>query len=242
MSNQISATPPQPGEEQVAFDLQGGVDGARKALPIALSVCAYGLVFGVLAQQARMSILEVLLMSGLVYAGSAQLIVLSLWVMPLPIAAILLTTLIVNLRNMLMGAALSPWFLRLSRLKAYSSLFFLGDENWALTMGEFAAGKLNGAFLLGSGLVLYVAWVGSTVAGRTLGDVIHDPARFGLDFAFTAVFLSLLVGLWRGKSELLPWVVAAVAAVVSAHLLPGKWYILLGGLAGSVAGMVRHAD
>jgi predicted branched-subunit amino acid permease len=109
-------------------------------------------------------------------------------------------------------------------------------------MGEFAKGKSNAAFLLGSGLVLYVAWVGSTVVGRMLGDVVHDPARFGLDFAFTAVFLSLLVGLWKGKSDLLPWVVAAIVAVAAAHVLPGKWYILLGGLAGSVAGVVRHAD
>jgi 4-azaleucine resistance transporter AzlC len=232
----------QPSEEPVAFDLKGGVAGARRVLPIALSVCAYGLVFGVLAQQARLSLLEVLLMSGLVYAGSAQLIVLSLWAMPLPIAAILLTTLIVNLRNLLLGAAISPWFSHLSPLKAYTSIFFLADENWALMMGEFAKGKRNAAFLLGSGLVLYVAWVGSTVVGRTLGDVVHDPARFGLDFAFTAVFLSLLVGLWKGKSDLLPWVVAAIVAVAAAHVLPGKWYILLGGLAGSVAGVVRHAD
>jgi branched chain amino acid efflux pump len=236
----VAAT--QPSEEPVAFDLKGGVAGARRVLPIALSVCAYGLVFGVLAQQARLSLLEVLLMSGLVFAGSAQLIVLSLWAMPLPIAAILLTTLIVNLRNLLLGAAISPWFSRLPPLKAYTSIFFLADENWALTMGEFAQGKRNAAFLLGSGLVLYVAWVGSTVIGRTLGDVVHDPASFGLDFAFTAVFLSLLVGLWKGKADLIAWVAAAIVAVAAAHVLPGKWYILLGGLAGSVAGVVRHAD
>jgi len=229
----VAAT--QPSEEPVAFDLKGGVAGARRVLPIALSVCAYGLVFGVLAQQARLSLLEVLLMSGLVFAGSAQLIVLSLWAMPLPIAAILLTTLIVNLRNLLLGAAISPWFSRLPPLKAYTSIFFLADENWALTMGEFAKGKRNAAFLLGSGLVLYVAWVGSTVIGRTLGDVVHDPASFGLDFAFTAVFLSLLVGLWKGKADLIAWVAAAIVAVAAAHVLPGKWYILLGGLAGSVA-------
>jgi len=228
--------------EPVRFDLKGGLAGARRALPIALSVCAYGLVFGVLAQQARLSILEVLLMSGLVYAGSAQLIVLSLWTMPLPIVTIVLTTLIVNLRNVLLGVAISPWFLRIPRLKAYTTLFFLADENWALTMGEFEKGEPNAAFLLGSGLVLYVAWLSSTVLGRVLGNVVHDPARFGLDFAFTAVFLSLLVGLWKGKSDLLPWIVAGIVAVVSTHLLPGKWYILLGGLAGSIVGGLRHAD
>lgn len=137
---------------------------------------------------------------------------------------------------------MSPWFLRLSPFKAYTTLFFLADENWALTMSEFDKGKPNAAFLLGSGLMLYVAWVGSTVLGRTLGDVVHDPARFGLDFAFTAVFLTLLVGLWKGKSDLLPWIVAGVVAVAVAHVFPGKWYILLGGLAGSIAGVIRHAD
>ena len=242
MSDYIAPLAPQPSEEPVACDLKGVLAGARQIIPLAIGDCAYGLVFGVLAQQARLSVLEVLLMSGLVFAGSAQLIVLSLWIMPLPIGTIILTTLIVNLRNLLMGAAVSPWFLRLSPFKAYATLFFPTDESWALTMSEFDKGKRNAAFLLGSGLVLFIAWVGSTVVGRMLGSLVHDPARWGLDFAFTAVFLSLLVGLWKGKSDLLPWIVAAIVAVAVAHWLPGKWYILLGGLAGSVAGVVRHAE
>ncbi len=228
--------------EAVTFDLKGALDGARAMLPIAFGVCTYGLVFGVLAQQVGLSVLEVLLMSSLVFAGSSQLVVLGLWSMPLPFWAIVLTTLSVNLRNLLMGVAVSPWFSQLSFLKKYTTLFFLTDENWALTMGAFAQGKRNAAFLLGSGLVLFVAWVGSTVIGRTLGNVVHDPARWGLDFAFTAVFLTLLVGLWKGKSDLLPWIVAAVVAVAAAHWLPGKWYILLGGLVGSIVGVMRHAD
>ena len=211
-------------------------------LPIALGVATYGLVFGVLAQQAKLSILEVLLMSAFVFAGSAQLIVLSLWISPLPIGIIVLTTLIVNARNLLMGVAISPWFKRLSPLKAYTTLFFLTDENWALTMSEFSQGASNAALLLGSGLVLFATWVSSTVAGRILGSIIHNPAQWGLDFAFTAVFLALLVPLWKGKSDLLPWIVAAIVAIAAAHWLPGKWYILLGGLAGSLVGGLRHAE
>src|SRR5260370_7733351 len=110
MTDDLSGAATQPSEEPVAFDLKGGVAGARRALPIALSVCAYGLVFGVLAQQARLSLLEVLLMSGLVYAGSAQLIVLSLWAMPLPIAAILLPTPPVNLPPLLLRPPIIPSF------------------------------------------------------------------------------------------------------------------------------------
>jgi predicted branched-subunit amino acid permease len=95
-------------------------------------------------------------------------------------------------------------------------------------MSEFENGYDNAAFLLGSGGVLYLVWLSSTVIGRTIGSAIDDPTRWGLDFAFTAVFLSLLVALWKGKSDLFPWAVAAIVAVLDAHWLPGRWYILLG--------------
>ena len=239
----ISSMPTQPPDEKdVTFDMKGVIKGARLILPIALGVATYGLVFGVLAQQAKLTVLEVLLMSALVYAGSAQLVVLSLWISPLPIGIIVLTTLIVNARNLLMGVAISPWFRSLSPLKTYTTLFFLTDENWALTMSKFEQGESNVGLLLGSGVVLLTTWVSSTVAGRILGDIVHDPAQWGLDFAFAAVFLALLVPLWKGKSNLLPWLVAAIVAVAAAHWLPGKWYILLGGLAGSLVGGLRHAD
>ncbi len=227
---------------KVSFNRAGLWEGVRLSLPIALGVVGYGLVFGVLARQAGLSLLEVILMSSLVYAGSSQFAVLSLWVLPLPIVPIIFTTLIVNLRHLLMGASLRPWFSQLRTLPRYASVFFLSDESWALTMSRFAKGGRNGAFLLGSGLLIFVAWVGSTSLGRVLGSFVNDPARWGLDFAFTAAIIALLVGMWRGKSDLLPWLVAAMVAIAVAQWLPGKWYILLGGLAGSLAGVVRNAD
>src|SRR6266700_8136232 len=109
----------------VHFTFAGVLAGVRRCLPIAVSVFAYGLVFGVLARQAGLSLLEVFLMSAFVYSGTVQLLVLSVWTLPLPVGAILLTTLIVSLRNLLMGAALSPWFLHLRRPVAATTLFFL---------------------------------------------------------------------------------------------------------------------
>jgi 4-azaleucine resistance transporter AzlC len=199
------------------------------------------MVFGVLARQTGMSLMEAIAMSGLVNSG-AQLVVLDLWTAPLPVLAIVLTTLVVNLRHLLMGAALQPWFSQLRAPQAYISAFFTGDENWALTMREFAAGASDGAFLLGSGLMLYIAWLGATASGYAMGTMVQDPARLGLDFAFPAVFVALLTGMWRGKSDLWPWIVAAGVAVFAAQWLPGKWYILLGGLVGSMVGAVHRAD
>jgi predicted branched-subunit amino acid permease len=47
--------------------------------------------------------------------------------------------------------------------------------------------------------------------------------------------------MWKGKRDIAPWLVAAVAAIAAAHWLPGKWYILIGGLAGSLTGAMQHA-
>jgi len=228
------------GESGVTFTLAGILSGARRCLPIAISGFAIGLVFGTLAGQANLSAAEASLMSALVFSGAAQFVVLGLWDSPVPVAAVVFATLVIGLRHLLMGAALAPHFTKLSRLKAFGSVFFMADENWALTMSEFDKGRRDGAFLLGGGLVMYVSWTVSTFVGGTLGGALEDPARWGLDFAFTAVFLALVTGLWKGRSDLLPWMVAAVVAVAAHHWLPGQWYILLGGLAGSLAGVARR--
>lgn len=218
----------------------GIVQGFRACLPVALSAFAYGIVFGVLSRQAGMSLVESLLMSSLVFAGAAQFAALGLWTTPLPLTTLIVTTLVINLRHLLMGAALMPYFRQLSPLQRYVSLFFLTDENWALTMGAYARGSRNGGMLLGSGLALLLAWTGATLSGQLAGAIIGEPERYGLDFAFAAVFLALLVGLWRGKGDLLPWGVAALVAVAAQRWLPGTWYILLGGLAGSLVGAWRN--
>lgn len=222
------------------FTLAGALAGARKCVPIAVSGFAIGLVFGTLAGQAGLSPAESTLMSVLVFSGAAQFVVLGMWAASPPAGAIALATLVVGLRHLLMGAALAPVFSRLPRLKAYASVFFMADENWALTMGEFRKGGRDGAFLLGGGLLMALSWTVSTFIGGTLGGALEDPARWGLDFAFTAVFLALIAGMWKGRSDLLPWTVAALVAVAAHHWLPGQWYILLGGLAGSLAGAARR--
>lgn len=223
-------------QHEVSFTLQGGLQGARRSLPLGVGVFVYGLTFGVLARQAGLSLLAAGLMSSVVYAGSSQFIALSLWAFPLPVLTIILTTAVVNLRHLLMGAAIQPWLSRLKPAQMYLSAFFISDESWALSMQDLSAGSGNGAFLLGSGLVIFIAWLAATLLGYGIGAAIPDPVAWGLDFAFPAAFTALLLGMWRGRSDLLPWLAAGAAAVAAAQWLPGKWYILIGGLVGSLAG------
>ncbi|HEV2546958.1 MAG TPA: AzlC family ABC transporter permease [Stellaceae bacterium] len=214
--------------------------GLRVSLPLAAGVAAYGLVFGVLAREAGLSIADVALMSGIVFTGSAQFVALTLWAVTPPVLALAVTTLAVNLRYVLMAAALRDLFHQTPRVKALAAAFLVNDESWALTMGEVARGDASVGFMVGSSLALYVAWLGATVVGRVIGTAIGDPARWGIDFAFTATFLALLVGMVSGKRDILPWAVSAAAAIATSLYLPGKWYILIGGIAGATAGALRR--
>jgi len=228
--------------QQTIFTRNGFYLGIGQTLPVAISGAAYGVVFGVLARQAGLSWLETILMSALVNAGGSQFVVLSMWFQPLPTLTIILSTLIINLRHLLMGASLFPWIEKLSTGKIYSLAFFISDESWALAMREFAEKRADAAFLLGSGMTLYPVWVVSSVVGNLMSMALHDPAQWGLDFAFTAVFTALLVGMWKDKSTLMPWLVSAVVALIAFNWLPGKWYIILGGLAGSTVGGMRDGS
>lgn len=227
-------------DSEIVFDARGVRDGALKIMPIAAGVLAYGAVYGVLAGQAGMSVAEACAMSALVYAGASQFVALDLWGQPLPVLALIATTLAVNLRHVLMGAAVSPLFSRVRPLPAYISMFFLVDEGWALSMAQFQRGYKRVSFMLGTGLTLWAAWVAATLFGITLGGLMPAPETVGLDFAFTAMFIGLLALFWKGRGDLPPWLAAAAVAVLAEHFLPGKWYIILGGLAGALTGGLRR--
>ena len=216
--------------------------GTQLFLPVAVSIAAYGVVWGVLAGQAGLSPLEVLLMSGLVYAGSSQFVALDLWsTSALPVVSIIIAAAVINLRMLLMTATLRPLFAGTSRWRATLSMFLVSDEVWAMTMAQSAKGAASPAFMLGAGALAWLAWVGSTLIGRLLGAVIADPATYGLDFAFTAVFLALLFSMWRGRGDLLPWIVGALLAIVTERYIPGQWYVIAGGLGGSLAGALAES-
>ena len=111
------------------FTRAGLLRGVRDALPLGVSVVMYGSVFGLLARQADLTFTEATLMSALVCAGSAQFVVIGMWATPIPVLSIVLTTLAINLRHLLMGAALRGRFARFSNRQAYGSLPLMTDEN-----------------------------------------------------------------------------------------------------------------
>jgi 4-azaleucine resistance transporter AzlC len=207
-------------------------------IPLAISAMAYGGVFGILSGNQGVSWAEMLAMNLLLFAGSAQLVMIQMWSAPLPVFAIGLAVLIINMRYLLIGASLQPVFNNQPLWKKVCCMHLVADENWAVTIAAHRNGGASPAFLLGGGLLLLTAWSTATLTGNLLGGQIMEPRRWGLDFAFVAVFAALSLSLWQGRGDLLPWLVAAILAVTGEHLLPGKLYIALGGVGGALTAAV----
>lgn len=204
-------------------------------LVVAASVAAYGSVLGLIAAKKGLSWFELLVMNLSVFAGSAQFVMVDMWLPPLPIAEITLAVLVINMRYLLIGASLEPLFRGKSFRQKVLFMHLVADENWAMTMARFRRKEWTTIwFLLGGGLCVQSAWCAGTMAGHRLGTVISNPEQFGLDFAFVAVFTALVFSFWRGRQDLLPWLLTAVLAFIAEKLIPGKWYILVGGVGGAL--------
>ncbi len=212
--------------------------GAMANTPLAVSAMAYGAVLGVLSGQQGVTWAEMMGMNLFLFAGSAQFVMVEMWTSPLPVAEIVIAVFIINLRYLLIGASLQPVFKGYSLGAKAAMMHLVADENWAVTMAEHRTKGTDPYFLFGGGILLGCAWSGSTILGNILGGFVVDPEKYGLDFAFVAVFAALSLSLWRGKSDLFPWLVAAFLAVMANQLLPGKWYIVIGGLGGACCAVI----
>jgi len=213
--------------------------GIIMGMPLAIGVATYGVVYGILSKDV-LTTSEAVLSCLLVYAGLSQIMALEMWNHPLPIFMIILSTFIINIRHSLMGAAVYPYAMKENKLLSYFTMFFMVDEGWALSMSELSKGKARIGFLLGTGVTTYVLWVASTMLGRTMGSLIPSPESLGIDFAFTAVFITIAASGFKGRKDIIVIVAALVVALLTEAFIDGKWYILFGGIAGSIAGWWAH--
>jgi branched chain amino acid efflux pump len=215
----------------------GVTDGLKATLPLAPGVVAFGLVYGVLARQAGLDFRATAAMSALVFAGASQFTAVSMWGQ-IGGGAIVLTTFIINLRHLLMGASLAP-HLRGERAPWKALLAFgMADESYALAVSRYLRGDGNREYFLGANLGIYSSWLLSSLAGGLVGGLVLDPSRWGFGLVFPLTFLGLLVPL------LTQWVTGAVAlvsgivAVAATAWLPGKSNLFLAILLASVVGVM----
>ena len=187
--------------------------GLRAGLPYGAASLLLGLSFGVLARP-LMGPTAAIVMSAIVFAGSAQFAALAVLSAGGGAPAAIVAGMLLNLRFVPMGIAIAP-SLRAGPLGRALRGQALVDASWALA--NRGGGRFDIEFLLGSTLAQYPAWVGGTVVGALAGGLIGNPRSLGLDAIFPAFFLGLLVAELR-RPQARP--VAAVGAVIALALTP----------------------
>jgi len=188
-------------------------DGMRAALPLAPSPILFGLSYGVLADATGFGAAAAVVMSATTFAGASQFASVSVLDAGGTVAAAVLAAVFLNARYVAISVTISSIFPggRLRRLVEAQTIV---DESWALSGRR---GRFEWPILIGSGLVFYVLWVGSTALGTVLGGVLEDPNALGLDAAFAALFLALAVPYLRDPRSRQA---AALAAVITLVLTP----------------------
>jgi predicted branched-subunit amino acid permease len=170
--------------------------------------------FGVLAQPV-MGTVAPIVMSALVFAGSAQFAATAVLAAGGGAAAAIVAGLLMNLRYLPMGIAIAP-SLRGGALRRAAVGLTMIDFSWAAS--SRGGGRFDPEFMVAATAPSYPAWVGGTAIGVFAGDLISDPGAFGLDAIFPAFFLCLLV-----EGELRPGrptLVAALGSVIALALIP----------------------
>jgi 4-azaleucine resistance transporter AzlC len=216
------------------FDRARFVEGLVASLPLVPSVFIYATVFGGLAVQAGLRPIEVWGMSVLVFAGAAQFVSVPMIAAGVPPLAIVATTYVVNMRHYLMAATLAPSFRGFRRRSLALIAHFINDESFAVASAR--SRPPDAGVYLGSAAAIAGSFLAGVVVGTMLGGLVDRPERYGLDFAFPAVFLALVAVQLRRRSDWLIAIGAAALAVALALVLPGNWHILVAALAASLVG------
>ncbi len=206
-----------------------------EALPLALAIAAYGLSYGVLATQAHWSLWSTILMSLLVFSGSVQLVIVAMFISGAALPSMLITAVLLNLRNLLYGAALADNLAPASRKYRWLLAFGVSDESFVLgniRYQKYGADPLYFGVVAGT---FYSAWVVASYIGAYLGDLI-DPVRWGLDLAFPITFVALLIPALTQKPIIATAITALGMASLLHHMMPNSEFNLI--LTGIIAPLV----
>jgi branched chain amino acid efflux pump len=189
------------------------------AAPIALAVFVFGMSFGVLAIAARLPAWSVVLMSVLVFAGSAQFAAIGVIAAGGSVLTAIFAGALLNLRFVATGIAVAPSLPGRRLLRSVLAQLSI-DESYAMSARAGPPGRPDGRTLVVTGALLYSVWVIGTLIGTLLGPVLGDPKRLGLDAAFPAGFVALLWPMLSGRHAVRCAIGGVLAALALAPFTP----------------------
>ena len=212
--------------------------GFRDCSPFILVVTPFGLLFGVIATEAGLNLVETMTMTVLVIAGAAQFTALALLEDQAPTIIVIIAALAVNLRMAMYSAALVPHIGKSSMGIRVIASYFMVDQTFAVSIKKFEeqpawSVPMKLAYFFGCATSIVPFWYSFTLIGALVGQTI--PKEFSLDFAIPICFISIIAPMMRS----LPHLSAAVVSILLALLLawmPYNLWLLIAAIAAMAVG------
>ncbi len=213
------------------------IKGAKAISPLIAGVSPFGMIYGVTAAGSGLPDSVSILMSVIIFAGSAQIALVDLLKDNAPVFTILSTVFLINLRMAMYGASISEHIRGKNIFLRMFSSYFLTDQAFAISIGKFAEDKkINKiAFYLGGAITLWVAWQISTVIGVLLGKTLPDG--LSLEFAIPLTFLAVTMPFLKEKRFVVTAIVTGICMLFSRNL-PYHAGFFISVFAGIFAGML----
>ena len=210
---------------------------AHRAGAVWLGLFALGMGLGVLVTSNGLPWWLAPILSGAIYAGSVEFLLVGMVVASAPLSAIALTTLLVNARHVFYGLSFPLQQVRGWGRKLYS-IYGLTDEAYVL-IANLPQQTQTSRQIMGIQLGLHLSWVSGSVLGALAGQAwLSDLA--GLDFVLTALFIVLAIDAYRTRPDK-TIALAALGAGGAAAVLAGDAMLLVAMAAFVVFCLARYA-
>lgn len=211
--------------------------GVKRAMPIVLGYIPIGFAYGVLADKCGLSAFNTIMMSIIVFAGSAQFVAVGLFSAGAGPLSIILTTFVVNLRHLLMSAALAPFMSKWKKKELSFFAFELTDESFALHSSKAAELNDNRIEAISLNVTAQVAWVTGTILGIIASGLILDIKPLGIDYALAAMFIGLLAGQCGSLIRVITAVIAGGLATGLLLLGVEQFNVIIATIAAATVGL-----
>lgn len=199
-----------------------------------------GLPCGLLCQQAGMSWTMVLIMCVVFYSGAGQYMIPNMLLAGNPLLSIIASVSLVNTRQLLYGASLSRYCEHVGKRLAFLFGATVTDESFGVNLANFETGNWDVKRATFVNLCSQSSWTVACVVGALVGNLVSVPTAIA-SFAMTSIFICLLCMQKVSATNLVTIAVAVLGVLVCKAVGLSGPAILIGALAGMLAGYLFHA-
>lgn len=223
-------------EKNTTKDIKKGI---AISLPVGIGYISIAIAFGLLARNSGLTLLDTFLFSAMVFAGASQFMAIELIVAGVPTLGIAISVFLINLRLLVMATSLGVKMEKVNKKSIPLIGFLLTDESFSVL--SFTKDKISTAYAIFVGLIPYLFWVGFTVIGYLVGDILPEKLKMSLEIGLTAMFIALLIpSVKRNLKGIVISLIAAFTYIIIFYLniFPTGWDIVVGILFSTLIGYI----